>query len=298
MNLPLEVLAYAEPLDGNLGAGTPGKLGVLDLSLVAVNGVTRVSRQLQRAPLHLFQPIYLDAGLPGMAYLYLQQAGDGLVQGDRYRIGIACGDDTEVHITSQTPTKVFAARQDYVSQLVDLTVGADAYVEYLPDAVVPCAGSRLFQRTRLTVDRTSTVLIGDALLPGRVAYGESHAYDLYWSELEVYDATDGELLFADAQRIQPGGDAPSLAVLAGYAVLATFHVVTRKAPPAELVTELRSIPRESGVLVGATELPNSCGVTVRVLADTSEQIRTQLRTVWDTVRRMLVGCGAPDLRKG
>jgi urease accessory protein len=300
VTLPEEVLAYAAPVEGNLGAGTPGKLGVLDVDLVAVNGVTRVSRQFQRAPLHLYQPIYLDPGLPGMAYLYLQQAGDGLVQGDRYRIDVSCADNTLVHVTTQTPTKVFACRQDYVSQLVELDVGSNACVEYLPDPVVPCAQSRLFQRTRVTLDRTASVLIGETLLPGRVAYGESHAYDLYWSELEVYDAADRQLLFADAQRMTPGGDADprSLAVLGGFAVLATFHVVTRKVEPAELVAVLRSDPDRAGVLVGATELPNDCGATVRVLGDNAEQVRVQVRRAWDSVRRLLVGCGVPDLRKG
>ena len=167
-------------------------------------------------------------------------------------------------------------------------------------AAVPCARSRLFQRTRVVVDPTSTVLLSDTLLPGRVAYGESHAYDLYWSELEVYDAGHGELLFADAQRIRPAGDADprSPAILGGYAVLANFHVVTRKVSPAELIAVLRSAQTDSGVLVGATGLPNGCGVTVRVLGDKAEQVRTQLRLAWDRVRRLLVGCGAPELRKG
>ena len=299
-DLPAEVAAFGAPVDGNLSVGTAGKLGVLELSLAPVNGVTRVNRQFQRAPLHLYQPIYLDPSLPGMAFLYLQQSGDGLVQGDRYRIDLSCADDSRVHVTTQTSTKVFAARQDYVSQLVDLTVGRNAYVEHLPDPIVPCEGSRFFQRTSVIWDRTSTVVLGDVLLPGRIAYGESHAYDLYWSELEVHDRADGSLLFADAQRLIPTGDADpsSLAVLGGFAVLANLYVITNKVRTAELIAALRSTSDGTDALLGVTELPNTCGVTVRLLGNNAERVQLHLRRAWDCVRRLLVGCAAPDLRKG
>ncbi|RZU01879.1 urease accessory protein [Kribbella rubisoli] len=298
-DLPPEVAAYSAVVDGNLGVGSTGKLGVLELSLAPVSGVTRVVHQLQRAPLHLYRPIYLDPGLPGMAFLYLQQSGDGLVQGDRYRVDLTCADDSLVHVTTQTPTKVFAARQDFVSQLVTLTTGNNAYVEHLPDAVVPCAGSRFFQRMNVSWDRTSTVILGDMVLPGRVAYGESHVYDLYWSELAVHDRADGGLLFFDCQRMIPGGDATpgSPAVLGGFTVLANLFVITGKVAPETLISAVRALDEEPDMILGATELPNSCGVAVRLLGNSGERIQEMFRRTWDCVRRLLVGCPAPDLRK-
>src|SRR5262249_52027107 len=80
--------------------------------------------------------------------------------------------------------------------------------EYLPDPIVPFRGSRFFQRTRVTADPDSTVIVGELLLPGRVARGEIYAYDLYRAETEAR-RPDGTLLFADVLRLCPqDGHAP------------------------------------------------------------------------------------------
>src|SRR5262249_20718744 len=154
-------------------------------------------------PLYAYRPIHLDPERPDMAFIFVQQSGDGYVQGDRYRIHVECASGAAAHITTQAPTKVFSARQNIATQLVTLDVAPKALLEYLPDPVVPCRGSRFFQQMHVIVDHGATVILGETLWPGRVAHGERHAYDLYWSETEVR-RPDGTLLFADVLRLRPG----------------------------------------------------------------------------------------------
>jgi urease accessory protein len=298
--LPAEFLANGGMVRDGLGVGAAGKTGVLDIALARSGGSTRIVRQYQRAPLHVYRPIHLDPGRPDMAFVFLQQQGDGLVQGDRYRIDIDCGPGSAVHVTTQAATKVFAARDNFATQLVNLRVGAGAVLEYLPDPVVPFRGSRLFQRTCLTAAADSTVILGETLLPGRVAHGESHVYDLYWAETEVRDADDA-LRFADTLRLRPGGvgDPASPGVLGDYDVLATLYVVTARLPSPEIVTLLRdTLGDGAGVLVAASELPHGCGATARVLGHTSKAVQVAMRTLWSATRVALLGWPAPDLRKG
>jgi urease accessory protein UreH len=59
-----------------------------------------------------------------------------------------------------------------------------------------------YGRTVLTVDPTACVILGETLLPGRVAHGEQHVYALFWSTTEAC-ATDGALLFSDMLRFEP-----------------------------------------------------------------------------------------------
>jgi urease accessory protein len=220
-DLPDELRADSDPVRGGLGVGAPGKVGRLDLALAPQAGSTRVCRHYQRSPLHVYRPIYLDANRPDMAFIFLQQYGDGLVQGDRYRIDVDCAPGSAVHITTQAATKVYAARQNYAAQLVNLRAGAGAVVEYLPDPVLPFRGSRLFQRLCLTVHHEASVILGETLLPGRTAHGEAHAYDLFWTDIEVR-RPDGTLLFADVLRLHPGrGDNPtSIGLLGGRDLIA------------------------------------------------------------------------------
>jgi urease accessory protein len=298
--LPAELLALGGPVRGGLAVGAPGKVGLLELALARSNGATRLAHHYQRAPLYIYRPIHLDPARPDMAFIYMLQSGDGFVQGDRYRIDVSCGPGAAAHVTTQAASKVFGARQNFATQVVNLTVGAGAVLEYLPDPVVPFARSRLFQRTRLTAHPDSTVILSETLLPGRVAHGESHAFDLYWSETEAC-TPDGSALFADLLRLNPGSgeDPHSIALLGAHNVIATLYILTARAEPSTLVGLLRSATgTTAGVLAGASELPNGCGASLRVLGTTAKGVQDELRSAWSAVRVALLGAPAPNLRKG
>jgi len=297
--LPSEFAALDHPVEGGLPVGAPGKVGVLQLSFARHGGTTRIERQYQRAPLHVYRPIHLDEHLPGMAFVFVQQSGDGYVHGDRCRIDLDCGPSTEVHLTTQAATNVYRAQRNFATQCVNLHVAAGAVLEYLPDALVPFRGSRFFQRTCLTVHPDATAIVGEMLLPGRVARGELHAYDLYRSETEAR-RPDGTLLFADVIRLSPAeGVGPrSLALLGGRDVLATLYLVTHRQSPAALVELLREVSRCEDVVAGVSELPNGSGVAARFLGSTSAAVRAALTNAWKEARLALLGAPAPDLRKG
>ena len=298
--LPEEVAGFDDAIQGGLLVGAPGKVGLLELTLAPSGGVTRVQRQYHRAPLHLYRPIYLDPGRPDMAFVFVQQSGDGLVQGDRYRIDIDCAPGSAAHITTQAATNVYGARQNFATQLVNLHAGAGAVVEYLPDPLVPFRGARLFQRTSVTADRSSTVILGETLLPGRVAHGEAHLYDVICAETEVR-RPDGTLQFADVLRLNPAGgeDPRSLGVLGGHDVVGTLYVVTGQMAPSAIVSLLReALGSCPGVLAGASELPGGCGAVARLLGATSKAVKGAMRSAWDAARVALLGVPAPDLRKG
>lgn len=298
--LPEDLIGCDASVHGALDVGAPGKVGLLDLAVSRHGGVTRVRRHYQRAPLHLYRPVYLDAGRPDMAFLFLQQFGDGLVQGDRYRIDVDCGPHSATHITTQAATNVFRAHQNFVTQLVNLRVAEGALLEYLPDPVVPFHGSRLFQRTCVTVDSKATVILGDTLLPGRVAHGEAHLYDIYWSETEVR-RLDDTLLFADVLRMNPrvGENPRSNALLGPHDVIGALYVVSGQSSPAAIVGLLRdALAACSDLLAGVSELPNRAGAVVKLLGPNSKSVRTALRVAWNAARLELLGTPAPNLRKG
>jgi urease accessory protein len=299
-HLPHELLVFDEPIRGGLSVGAPGKVGVLELDLISAEGMTRVHRQYQQAPLHVFRPIYLDPGRSDMAFIFVQQSGDGYVQGDRCRVDVACMPGAAVHVTTQAATKIFAARDNVASQVVTFDVAANAVLEYLPDPVIPCRSARFFQRTEVTADESSTVILGETLLPGRVAHGERHVYELYWSETEVR-RPDGTLLFADVLRFSPpdGTDPASSGLCGGHDVVASLYVVAGRVDPPDLVALVReSLVVGPDVLLGVSELPNHCGIVARILGQNSQTVRAAFTNAWSEVRLLLLGAAAPNLRKG
>ncbi|HEU5330790.1 MAG: urease accessory protein UreD [Thermomicrobiales bacterium] len=297
-DLPVPFQVFDTPV-AHLGVGSAGKVGVLDLALAPVAGATRLVRHFQQMPLYLFHPIYIDPGRPDMAFLYLLQGGDGLLQGDRYRMDITCAPGAAVHITTQAASKLYRMADNFASQLINLRVGAGAYLEYLPDPVIPFRDARYYQRLGLTVDPTASVILGETLLPGRVARGEAHAYTLYYADLAA-SAPDGDLLFADRLVLDPAAMTPrSPGRLGSHDVLATLYVVTHQCPPAELVAALRdALAAQDAVLAGVSALPNDCGAVARLLGPTSLTVKNALHRAWRAARLLLIGVPPPDLRKG
>ncbi|MEV4347195.1 urease accessory protein UreD [Actinoplanes sp. NPDC049596] len=294
------MLALSAEVRDALGVGAAGKLGVLDVELAPRAGSTRVVRQYQKSPLYIYRPVYLDAARPDMAFVFLQQQGDGLVQGDRYRIDIDCAPGSAVHITTQAATKVFRARDDFATQLVNLRAGSGTILEYLPDPIIPFSGSRLFQRTTVTMADDATVILGEILLPGRVAHGEAHAYDLFWAETEVRDP-GGAPILADTLRLRPGqaDDPRSPGVLGGYDVLGSLYVIAPGSTGDELVDLLRkALAGAPDVLAGVTELPAGRGAGLRLLGPSSKAVQAAMRLGWDRIRTHLLGSPTPELRKG
>lgn len=300
-NLPVEFQAFDTPVE-SLGAGASTKLGLLDLTLAPSAGITRIVRQAQRGLLYIFRPIYIDPARPDMAFVYMIQMGDGMVQGDRYRLDLECQPGSAVHFTTQAASKLYRMEQNFATQIVNLNAGAGAYVEYLPDPVIPFRGARFYQRFNLTVDPTASAIVGEMLLPGRVAHGEAHAYTLYFTDLEAR-AADGTLLFVDRIALQPGQASPQTPGRLGpYDVLASLYVVTRQVPARDLADALSGclaeFPEPESILIGVSELPNECGVIVRILGSRSQVVRAALLDCWNASRQMLIGVPAPDLRKG
>lgn len=293
---PRELAAFEAPVEG-LGVGAPGKVGLLELTFAPLAGATRIIHHFQRFPLQVFRPIYLDPHRPGMAFVYVMSHG-GTLQGDRARMDLVCAPGASAHVTTQAPTKLYRMERNYATQLVHLTAGEDGFLEYMPDPVIPFRDARFAGRTLVTVHPGAGVILGEVLLPGRVAYGEHHDYGLFHNQTEAY-ASDGELLFSDVSNFAPRSASPrSPGRLGPHAASATLHAISRRVPARALAERLHArIAGVRGVSGGASELPNGCGAWARVLGPSSSGVQAALHAAWDEARLALVGAPAPDRRK-
>ncbi|WP_405000616.1 urease accessory protein UreD [Kitasatospora cathayae] len=294
--VPYEVRRHAGTPD-TLAVGRPGKVGLLELAFERIGGRTELTGHYQKSPLQIMRPLHFDPARPDLAVTLLMSTGGGILQADRLRTDIRCGADTAVHLTTQAATKVYRMEHDYATQLVNLAAGPGAYVEYLPEPVIPFVDSRFYQRTVLTVDAGATVLAGETVLAGRLARGERNAYQVFASDLEVRRPS-GELVALDTVRLEPaGGGVAGPAVLGGHDVLSSLYVLSPLAPAARIADVLHEALAGSGLLYGVSVLPQDSGAWLRLLDSDTRACAAALRAAWDAVRRLLIGAPAPDLRK-
>ncbi|HEX5445942.1 MAG TPA: urease accessory protein UreD [Pirellulales bacterium] len=295
-DLPREFADFETPVEG-LGVGQPGKVGLLELDFAPRGGVSRLTRHFQQFPLQVFRPVYLDPHRPDMPFVYVMSHG-GTVQGDRYRLDLACAAGGAAHVTTQSAVKLYRMDRNYATQLVRLTAGRDSFLEYLPDPVIPFRGTRFFGRTLLSAHPTATVIAGEVLLAGRAAHGECHDYACYASHFEAR-SSEGELWFSDAMKFAPQYASPqSPGTFSRYTALASLYVVTRRVSARLLSDRMHACLAEHPQVVGgASELPNDSGVWLRALGTSCLEVSAAFDSAWNAARLALIGAPAPNRRK-
>jgi urease accessory protein len=263
--------------------------GVLKLEFASRNGVTEIVDRYQQAPLHVQKVLHPHLALPGMAWVHILTVTGGIVQGDRFRTEIVARDGTQVHLTTPGATKIYRSPAAPASHCLTIRAGADTHVEYLPGPVIPFRGARFLEEVTLMAHPTATLMYGSILTSGRVAMGESHAYDLFSSRVTA-QRDDGVLEFLDVTHLAPASVSPTLPGLLGsFDVLGTLHVVTGKVSGRDLGDRLHGILQDLDEgLAGVTELPSGRGVTVRVLGPRAEPVASVLQAVLTTARATLL----------
>lgn len=289
----------------SLPVGSPGKVGVLQLGFARNRGRTELVQHYQKPPLQIMHPLYFNPLRSDMPYTYLMSAGGGVLQGDRLRTDLSFGPGASAHVTSQAHTRVYRMEHDYATAMMNITVEADAYVEYLPDPVVPFAQSRFYQQTSVVLDESASLLLGETVYAGRLARGERHQYEVYASDLDVR-RPDGTLVALDRVRLSPGGTAAGAGgvagpgVLADHDVLAMLYVFTPLVPVAELADALQGALAGTfggDVVFGVSALPGDVGVWVRLVGNDTVAAARASTAAAAVVHELLTGNPAPLIRK-
>jgi urease accessory protein len=277
-------------------AGAPGKLGLLQLRFMAQGDRTRLALGYATGPQRVGRVLHLDGELPGMAFAVIQSVSGGILQGDRLGIEITVAPGAQAHVTTQSATKLYRMDRNYATQRLRVRVEADAYLELLPDYLIPYRHARFYQEVQLQVADDATVLFSDAVAPGRAASGELFAYDLLFSRVEAHDLA-GCIRFTDTLLLEPGRRDPRrTGLLAGRSDLGTLYVLTRATEPSKLADRLdnciRAVP---GVDGGASRLPGMDGVVARVIGHSSRAVQAALHRLWRTVRLSVLGVDVPKV---
>jgi urease accessory protein len=264
--------------------------GSLRLEFASRDGVTEIADRYQQAPLQVQKVLHPDAAFPGMAWVYVVTVTGGIVQGDRLRTEIVARDGAQVHVTTPAATKLYRCPARASSHDLRISAGPGTYVEYLPGPVIPYRGARFLEDVTLLTDPMATLVFGGILSSGRVAMGESHAYDLYSSRVTA-EGDDGFPDFVDVTHLRPTTMVPKrLGLLGSFDILGTIHILTGMVPGRELSERLHSLLQEQGeILGGASELPAGRGVTLRILGWRVDPVAAAIQAVCGFARAAILG---------
>ena len=296
--IPQEVKKYNLKIE-QLEVGKSGKVGILDIELKENNELkTVITKQFSQVPLQLQRAIYPETSLPGMAYLYIISPSGGILQGDRYKTDIIMKNNAVSHITTQGATRIYSMNSNSASQLVNITLDENCYLEYIPDQIIPYQNSRYYQKVNLNIHDDATLIYSEVLTPGRIAMNESFDYDICY--LRTYCKNqNNKFRCLENMKIEPKKYNMKIkGVLGKYNIVGTVYVLTKKSKLQKLEKIINEkINKSELITFGTSILPNESGIIVKILGNNTEGIFEKIYDVLKITRKEILGAEFTKLRK-
>lgn len=256
----------------------------LGFSLAGERTVLRENRH--RGPLRVQKALYPEGERVCQAIVL--HPPSGIAGGDQLAIAVAVGDGASAQLTTPGAGKWYRSDGAEASQRVDLTVGAGATLEWLPQETIVFDGAQARMATRVSLAADSRCIAWDILCLGRAASGERFEK----GEISLFCRVDRDGRPIWLERGQVAGNDPMLTSPAGWAghsvcgtLLCAFPELPRQA--AALLDALRAIVPADAARHGITALP---GVLIaRYLGNNSEAARLWFAELWKILRPACVG---------
>ncbi len=266
-----------------------GKYGVLEMGFEVDSSGRSVLRHLHReVPMVVQQALYFDEHLPHLPCVYILSSGGPHLEGDHYRVDIRLGEGAMAQILTGAATIIAPMEYSGAELRQTITLGEGAYLEWLPQAIIPAARSRYTAHTEMVVAPSATLFFSEVVACGRLHSGERFDY----RELELRESVfrpNGSVIARAGARIVPEEFSPSERAFMGtFTHFGSIVVVT----PPEICSKLLSLlsPNVSEELrVSVASLRGNNGLSLRLLGHSSERILREIRDICSMVRQEVKG---------
>jgi len=299
-DIPLEILEYDNQLE-QLAVGKSGKLGILQLSLEKdkFNNKTSIKNQFYKVPLCIKRALYLEETCPEMAYIYIISPSGGILQGDRYRIDISLESSAISHVTTQSASRIYKMNKNFGTQIINLNVNENCYLEFIPDQLIPFKDSRYYQVTNIKVHNSATCIYSEILTPGRVASNESFEYDICYMKVKAFNHLN-KLRLIDIAKLEPKKEnIKSFGIMGNYDILGNVYILLPKDQLINIKDEINMLLNENSnnIIGGCTKLPDDGGLLVRMLGKFVFAMRNTIYLILKIIRKKVLNASFSGIRK-
>ncbi len=239
----------------------------------------------------------------GELLAHVHNLSGGILDSDSLQWRIDVGAGAQAQVTSTGATRVYRSRapERIASQRATVTVGPGGYLEYVPDQLIPFAGSRFEQSARVELEHGASLIWWEKIAPGREASGEVFRYESLALSFELM--AGGKPIAIEQWVIEPAlRGADSIARLGPFLHFASCYVCRPGESPAywrRFESELAQVAdglSKPEILWGVTSLP-AHGLAIRGVAVSGRQLAHDLVEMWKAAKWYLCGRVATIPRK-
>ena len=256
------------------------------------SGRTQLDLREQRQPLKVVRAFHLPGGT---ALVHMHNLSGGVLAGDRLSIELDVGPGARAQVTSTGATRLYRSRCQAAPAELATQVRAreGALLEYLPDPLIPFAGSRYRQRTIVDLEPDAGLFWWETVAPGREARGEVFSYQNLDLNFEL--RVSGALVAIDRGDLDPiARPLQSTVRLGPFRYFSTFYVCRAGASESALRVLEKQLAEVAGqlsspvIIWGLGRLP-AHGLVVRALSRNGRDIAEGLVTFWRVAKQALYG---------
>jgi urease accessory protein len=277
-------------------SGAVGKTGFLHLGFEHRGSHTVLAKRDRRSPYMAQRALYFDQEMPDLACVFLITTTGCLLQGDRLALDVTLGPRARAHVTSQSATKIHSMDANYVAQTQTFTLADHAYLEFLPDPMIPHRRARFIGETRISIAPTATLLYSEIIQPGRKHHHPDECFGATMLSIAITAARpEGPALFREKLVIEPQRNPMrQTGVMDSFDIFGNVILCTPK-DKADRIHQLvgADVDLARGVAFGACRLPNDAGLIFKVLGRNTAQVRAKIREFWGIARKEVIGVGIP-----
>jgi urease accessory protein len=239
----------------------------------------------------------------GERLAHVHNVSGGILDTDSLEWLVEVGPGARAQMTSTGATRVHRSRsRDRIArQSAVVKIGEGGYFEYLPDQLIPFAGCRFEQATRIELEAGASLIWWDVVAPGREASGEVFRYESLKSSFEL--AVAGEPVAVENWTILPSSQQLESPVRLGpFRYFASCYVCREGEPPRywrALEANLQALADSKtgpDVLWGVTSL-RAHGLVIRGVAVSGRALTEGLVELWKVAKWSLCGRVATLPRK-
>jgi urease accessory protein len=273
-------------------AGVCGHLN-LGFEYDGLAGRTVMNVREQRPPM---QVVRAFPNADGAVLVHLHNLSGGVLGGDQLELAVEVGPRAQAQLTTTGATRLYRSRSDGLAaaQCTRVRVAEEGLLEYVPDAIIPFAGSNYQQHTTIELAPGAGLFWWETVAPGREARGEYFEYQLFQTRLDI--TTCGKPLALERVRLEPKlRPLSSLARLGPYNHFASFYICRVGVPvgewlalEAELSELAQTLTRQAEAQWGVSTL-RAHGLVVKALARGGRDIASGLPHFWRAAKLKLYG---------
>lgn len=235
---------------------------------------TVIKNLLVKPPLLIQKAMYPDANNPTTAHIYIMSSACGILQGDKLKINIKASENSNGYITTQSATKIYKSEDRIPTQIINILVEKESFLEFLPKQIIPHKSAKFYQKVNIKIDQSSTIVYSENISCGRIAHGEEFDFNSLIFRTNVVNEKN-EILFSDSMNIEPEKNKTIFKNLFGKKkIFSTIYIISKMLDNEKLDDEINSLLQSLQIIGGVSQLPNNSGIIIRMLSDSIDEIES------------------------